>query len=60
MATRTVREDSINGNPNRQGGIAVHIPSLIRHPLRNTHAQQTDSPRELLLMQSAVTPLLPR
>jgi len=60
MATRTVREDSINGNPNRQGGIAVHIPSLIRDIPRKTHAQQTDTPRQLLLIQSAVTPLLPR
>ena len=30
LVTRTVREASVHGNPNRQGGIAVHGPSSIR------------------------------
>ena len=60
MVTRTVREDRINGNPNRQGGHCSTHPIAHQRAQRNTHAQQTDTPRQLLLIQSAVTPLLPR
>ena len=60
MVTRTVREDCINGNPNRQGGIAVHGQSSIRALCVIPTLNKPLCPRQLRLMKSAINPLLPR
>ena len=49
-----------NGNPNRQGGIAVHGQSSTRALCVIPTLNKPLCPRQLRLMKSAITPLLPR
>jgi hypothetical protein len=49
-----------NGNPNRQGGIAVHGQSSIRALCVIPTLNKPLCPRQLRLMKSAINPLLPR
>ncbi len=60
MVTRTVREDRVNGNPNRQGGIAVHGQSSTRALCVIPTLNKPLCPRQLRLMKSTINPLLPR
>ena len=50
LATRPARGEQTNGNPNREGGIAVHAPSPSRTLRVSPTLKQPDAPEQLRLM----------
>ena len=60
VTTSWPQATAFNGNPNRQGGIAVHGQSSIRALCVIPTLNKPLCPRQLRLMKSSFNPLLPR